>query len=204
MRIRSNGELQPDGELNIREQNVRDKREKGRNAMSTAAGNGRIERSRMRQEIRLELEKEYPGYLEIDDKLHTIVRLLTGLRILYSLFYLAMTFLYGMEPFQAVMNLVSPVFFYLWYSLMLRSGKMVAVLMLLFRGISIVYGGVSVLSISAWVPYPLIFMLVLALVIEFVEAVFCIYTLFNAENAQTIRLNLGVENSLRTGSRNNP
>ena len=153
-----------------------------------------------RQAMRLKLEEEYPGYLEVDEKLHTMVKILTGLRILYSFFYLAMTLLYGMPATQAVVNLISPFFFYMWYSWMLRSGKSIAVMMLFFRGGSIVYGGVSTLEMSAWLPYPLIFMVTLAMVMEFIEAVFCIYVLFNAENSQTIRLNQELDRRLQAGA----
>ena len=111
-----------------------------------------------------------------------------------------MTLLYGMPATQAVVNLISPFFFYMWYSWMLRSGKSIAVMMLFFRGGSIVYGGVSTLEMSAWLPYPLIFMVTLAMVMEFIEAVFCIYVLFNAENSQTIRLNQELDRRLQAGA----
>ena len=88
----------------------------------------------------------------------------------------------------------------MWYSWMLRSGKSIAVMMLFFRGGSIVYGGVSTLEMSAWLPYPLIFMVTLAMVMEFIEAVFCIYVLFNAENSQTIRLNQELDRRLQAGA----
>ena len=153
-----------------------------------------------RQAMRMKLEEEYPGYLEVDEKLHTMVKILTSLRILYSFFYLAMTLLYGMPATQAAVNLISPFFFYMWYSWMLRSGKSIAVMMLFFRGGSIVYGGVSTLEMSAWLPYPLIFMVTLAMVMEFIEAVLCIYVLFNAENSQTIRLNQELDRRLQAGA----
>lgn len=153
----------------------------------------------VRQDLRLKIEKDFPGYLEVDDKLHTMVRILTGLRILYSFFYLAMSLLYEMPIGQAAMNLLSPYFFYFWYTCMLRSGKFIAGMMMLFRGGSIVYGGVSTLQMSYWLPYPLIFMVTMAMLMEFVEAVFCIYVLFNSENAHVIRLNRALELQLRMG-----
>lgn len=165
--------------------------------MNRTAESRRTKKQKLRQTMRRQIEEKYSGYLEIDDKLHVMVKILTGLRILYSLFYLAMTGLYGMPLWQALINLTGPVFFYLWYVWMLYSGKGLAVLMLLFRGISLVYGGVSALEMSFWLPYPLIFMLTLALVMEFAEAVFCIYILFNAENAEVIRLNKELEQIVR-------
>lgn len=161
--------------------------------MNLTAESRRAKKQKLRQAMRRQIEETYSGYLETDDKLHVMVQILTGLRILYSLFYLAMTCLYGMPLWQALMNLAGPVFFYLWYIWMLYSGKGTAVLMLLFRGVSLVYGSVAALEMSFWLPYPLIFMLTLALLMEFVEAVFCIYILFNSENAKVIRLNKELE-----------
>ena len=60
---------------------------------------------------------------------------------------------------------------------------MLTVLMLIGRGASIVWGGVSLLQMSWWLPFPLVFMLVMAAAIEFIEAVFCIYMLFNRWHA---------------------
>lgn len=163
-------------------------------------GQQRLVTQEVRQALRAKLGEEYPGYLEVEEKLNTIVKILTGLRILYSFFYLAMTLLYGMPVAQAVVNLIGPYFFYFWYTWMLRSGRLIAVMMMLFRGGSIVYGGVSTLEMSYWLPYPLIFMVTLAMVLEFAEAVFCIYVLFNAENAQAVRLNQELERRLQAGS----
>lgn len=159
--------------------------------------NRRTGKQELRQTIRRQLEERYAGYLEIDDKLHIMVKILTGLRILYGLFYLAMTLLYGMPLWQAWVNLAESIFFYLWYVWMLSAGKGAAVVMLLLRGVSLVYGGVSVLELSLWLPYPLLFLLTLALVMEFIEAVFCIYLLFNSENARVIRLNRELELMIR-------
>ena len=71
------------------------------------------------------------------------------------------------------------------------------VLMLIGRGASIVWGGVSLLQMSWWLPFPLVFMLVLAAAIEFIEAVFCIYMLFNPLARHTIRLNRAFARGMR-------
>ena len=92
-----------------------------------------------------QMEKTLPGYGEQNETLHWMVRILTGVRVLYCLFYLIMTFVYGMEKTNAVMPLLGP--------------------------------------------FPLVFMLVMAAAIEFIEAVFCIYMLFNPLARHTIRLN---------------
>ena len=146
-----------------------------------------------------QLEEENPGYLEMEERLRMIVRILTGVRILYSIFYLAMSLLYEMPLINAVVNLISPFFFYVWYSYMLQSGRMIAVFMLLFRTGSIIYGGVSLLDMSFWLPYPLIFLLTLAILMEFTESVFCIYVLFHSDAAQAIRLNRELERRLQAG-----
>lgn len=144
----------------------------------------------------LEVENSYPGYMEENVKLTTIVRILTGLRILYGLFYLYMSHLYGMGGADGWLNLLGAFFFLMWYSLMLRSGKMLAVAMLVFRGFGIAISGSSIISISPWLPLPLIFTLMLAVVMEFSEAVFCIYVLFNATAARTVRLNYQMDRDL--------
>lgn len=146
-----------------------------------------------------ELEKEFPGYLEMNEKLYTIVNILTGVRILYGLFYLAMSVLYEMPIAAAVINLFGPFFFYFWYTWMLKSGRFVAVMMLLFRGGAIVYGGVSLLEMSLWLPWPLLFLLTASHMIQFVEAVFCIYVLFQSDAAQTVRLNQELVQKIQTG-----
>ena len=67
-----------------------------------------------------QMEKTLPGYGEQNEALHWMVRILTGVRVLYCLFYLIMTFVYGMEKTNAVMTLLGPFIFYGWYMLMLR------------------------------------------------------------------------------------
>lgn len=146
-----------------------------------------------------ELENQYPGYLEENNKLTTMVRILTGNRVLYALFYIAMTYFYDIQESQGWMNLFGSFFFFLWYSLMIRSGKFVAVAMLVFRGISISLAGPSILEMSLYLPFPLIFTLVLSVVMEFIEAVFCIYVLFNSFAAQTVRINRMLTQHMASG-----
>ena len=59
------------------------------------------------------------------------------------------------------------------------------------------WGGVSLLQMSWWLPFPLVFMLVTAAAIEFIEAVFCIYMLFNPLARHTIRLNRAFARGMR-------
>ena len=95
------------------------------------------------------------------------------------------------------MTLLGPFIFYGWYMLMLRESPVLTVLMLIGRGASIVWGGVSLLQMSWWLPFPLVFMLVTAAAIEFIEAVFCIYMLFNPLARHTIRLNRAFARGMR-------
>lgn len=152
-----------------------------------------------REALRQEIERQYPGYLEENLKLTAIVRIFTGIRVLYGLFYLFITLLYGLEFVQGIFTIFSALVFYLWYSWMLKAGKGVAVLMLALRGISVVTGGVSILGMAYWLPYPLVFTLTTACVIEFCEAIFCIYILFNRDTAAVIRLNKEAEAQLVRG-----
>ena len=144
-----------------------------------------------------QMEEVVPGYGEQNETLHWMVRILTGVRVLYCLFYLILTVVYGMEKTNAVITLLGPFIFYGWYMLMLQSSPVLTVLMLIGRGASIVWGGVSLLGMSWWLPFPLIFMLVTAAAIEFVEAVFCIYMLFNPLARRTIRLNRAFSRQVR-------
>lgn len=148
-----------------------------------------------------DIEKEHPGYLYENVKLSTIVWTLTGVRILYSFFYLYLTYVFKSWDGSEWMNFFSSFIFLIWYSWMLRTGKGVAVLMLLLRGIVIVFSGVSVLTMALWTPplmFTLIFASIFAIVLEFAEAVFCIYVLFNGTAAQTIGLNREMDRSLLT------
>ena len=150
---------------------------------------------------RREKEKEYPGYLEENEKLQAIVRILTAVRILYGGFYLGMQALYGLPLARGLLMLLSPLFFYFWYTFMLRSGRLFAAAMLLIRGMGIVYGGVAILNMSWLLPWPLLFTMTAAVVMEFTEAVFCIYVLFVARAAMAVRLNRAIETALIAGDR---
>ena len=77
--------------------------------------------------------------------------------------------------------------------------KALAVMMLVFRGGSIIYSGASVLQMGLWLPFPLIFTLVAACIIEFCESVFCIYVLFHPQAAWAIRLNRQLMAALTSG-----
>lgn len=149
--------------------------------------------------LRQEIEKKYPGYLDENIKMNTMVLIFTGLRVLYGIFYLGITILYGLPIMRALLIILSAFIFYLWYSLMLKAGKGIAVLMLCIRGYSVVTGGVSILTMSYWLSFSLIFTLTTACIMEFCEAVFCIYILFNKTAATTIRLNKELNEKLRQG-----
>lgn len=142
-----------------------------------------------------DIEKTHPGYLNENVKLSTMVWILTGIRMLYSIFFLYITYVYEINDGTEWMNLLSTFIFLCWYSWMLRAGKIIAVLMLLFRGVGIVTSGVSLLSMAMW-PWSLLFTLTFAIAMEFAEAVFCIYVLFNGTAAQTIRLNKEMDRTL--------
>ena len=135
------------------------------------------------------LEQKSPGYMDENTKLTQIVYTLTGVRLLYGLFNICIFKMYDLSLAQPVILFLSAFFFLFWYMWMLRSGKLVAVFMLCVRGYSIISGGAALLNMATWLPYPLIFMLTAAGVMEFVEAVFCIYVLFHPFAAHTIRLN---------------
>lgn len=146
-----------------------------------------------------EMEQENPGYLEEKLKLTTMVLIFMGIRILYGIFYMGISVIYDLELMRAVFMIISAFIFYLWYSWMLKAGKGVAILMLVIRGISIVTGGVSILEMSYWLPFPLIFALTAACMMEFCEAIFCIYIMFNKTAAMTIRLNMETSALIRRG-----
>lgn len=149
----------------------------------------RVVTAQEREAFRQEIERQFPGYLNENLKLTTIVKIFTGLRVLYGLYYLMITIVYGLSVVQGLFTIFCAFVFYLWYSWMLKAGKGIAVLMLCLRGFSIVSGGVSILQMSFWLPYSLIFTLTTACVMEFSEAIFCIYILFNRTASTVIRLN---------------
>lgn len=142
------------------------------------------------------VEEENPGYIEENGKLRAIVKTLTGLRVLYAVFYTYISWVYELDVSQGLLILLSSIFFFLWYSYMIRSGKVVAGMLLLFRGVGIASGGASLLSMVPWLPYTLLFALLFSLIMEFVEAVFCIYVMFNSTAALTVRLNYDMEKNI--------
>ena len=73
--------------------------------------------------------------------------------------------------------------------------------MLLIRGMGIVYGGVAILNMSWLLPWPLLFTMTAAVVMEFTAAVFCIYVLFDARAAMAVRLNRVIETAMIAGDR---
>ena len=135
------------------------------------------------------IERDNPGYMDENTKLTQLVKTLTGVRMLSGIFNICMFKMYDLSLVQPIILFFSAFFFLFWYMWMLRSGKLVAVFMMCVRGYSIISGGAALLNMAGWLPYPLIFMLTAAGVMEFVEAVFCIYVLFHPFAAHTIRLN---------------
>lgn len=151
----------------------------------------------MRLEYCREMEKKHPGYLGEREKLCAVVLIFTGVRFLYSLFYLGISIVYGLDLTSAAANLLSTAVFYFWYTLMLQSGCIVAVLMLAARGIGLAMGGAGLLrtgiTLAAGLPgplaVPLIFAMAAGMAMQFLEAVFCIYVLVNSNASLTVKLN---------------
>lgn len=150
-----------------------------------------------------EMEKENPGYLYEREKQYTLVYIFTGIRLMYSLLYLLVTMFYQMILPQtaglswAIVNLFGTAVFYFWYTLVLNSGGFVAVLMIVARGIGLVRGGVSLIvsapvllmNLPGVTSIPVIFLMVMGMILQFIEAVFCIYVLFHPRAAMAVRLN---------------
>lgn len=134
------------------------------------------------------IEEENPGYLWESEKHETIVWTLIGVRALYAVFYLTLTLLMGFNFKGQIFILFQLVLFYFWATLMIRFGGFVAIFLLVVRGLDIIRTGPALLALSPYTTFIWIFVLVLALVIEFIEAVFCIYLLFNHQAVQTIKL----------------
>ena len=88
-------------------------------------------------------------------KLTTIVKTFTGIRVLYGLYYLLITLIYGLQFTQGIFTIFSAFVFYLWYSWMLKAGKGIAVLMLVLR-VQYCNRRRSILGMSYWLPYPLV------------------------------------------------
>lgn len=149
-----------------------------------------------KKQIIREIENENPGYINENEKLTSLVFTMAGIRVMYGVFYAYMAYIFGLPVSQGIVIAASSIFFLIWYSWMLRSGKLIAILMLVFRGVGIAMGGASLIPMAPWLPLPLIFTLTLSIFMEFAEAVFCIYVLCNQDAAKTITLNRTLDEGL--------
>ena len=143
------------------------------------------------------IRDRYPGYREEREKLYTFVEIFTGVRAIYSLFYIGLCAICGLDITEGLVNLLSTAVFYFWYTLLLQSGWGVAALMLAARGIGLGIGGAGLLSNAPWlvaaapgaVAGAVIFTMIAGMIMQFLEAVFCIYVLFNRQASMTVKLN---------------
>lgn len=157
----------------------------------------RLITTKMREEYISRMDEEYPGYREEREKLYTFVKIFTGVRVIYSLFYLGLCMMCGLDLTEGLANLLSTAVFYFWYTLLLQSGWGVAALMLAARGIGLGIGGAGLLSNAPWlvaaapgaVAAAVIFTMIAGMAMQFFEAVFCIYVLFNRQASMTVKLN---------------
>lgn len=151
----------------------------------------------MREEYISQMDAEYPGYRDEREKLYTFVEIFTGVRAIYSLFYVGLCAICGLDITEGLVNLLSTAVFYFWYTLLLQSGWGVAALMLAARGIGLGIGGAGLLSNAPWlvaaapgaVAGAVIFTMITGMIMQFLEAVFCIYVLFNRQASMTVKLN---------------
>ena len=142
------------------------------------------------------MDEEYPGYRDEREKLYTFVKIFTGVRVIYSLFYIGLCALCGLDVTEGLVNLLSTAVFYFWYTLLLQSGWGVAALMLAARAIGLGIGGAGLLSNAPWlvaaapgaVAAAVIFTMIAGMAMQFFEAVFCIYVLFNRQASMTVKL----------------
>lgn len=95
----------------------------------------------MGEEYITRMDEEYPGYRDEREKLYTFVKFLQELRVIYSLFYIGLCALCGLDVTEGLVNLLSTAVFYFWYTLLLQSGWGVAALMLAARAIGLGIGG---------------------------------------------------------------
>lgn len=157
----------------------------------------RLITNEMREEYISRMDEEYPGYREEREKLYTFVRIFTGVRVIYSFFYIGLSLMCGLDIAEGLVNLLSTAVFYFWYTLLLQSGWGVAALMLAARGIGLGIGGAGLLSNAPWlvaaapgaVAGAVIFTMIAGMIMQFLEAVFCIYVLFNRQASMTVKLN---------------
>ena len=151
----------------------------------------------MGEEYITRMDEEYPGYRNKREKLYTFVKIFTGVRVIYSLFYIGLCALCGLDVTEGLVNLLSTAVFYFWYTLLLQSGWGVAALMLAARAIGLGIGGAGLLSNAPWlvaaapgaVAAAVIFTMIAGMAMQFFEAVFCIYVLFNRQASMTVKLN---------------
>ena len=151
----------------------------------------------MGEEYITRMDEEYPGYRDEREKLYTFVKIFTGVRVIYSLFYIGLCALCGLDVTEGLVNLLSTAVFYFWYTLLLQSGWGVAALMLAARAIGRGIGGAGLLSNAPWlvaaapgaVAAAVIFTMIAGMAMQFFEAVFCIYVLFNRQASMTVKLN---------------
>ena len=151
----------------------------------------------MGEEYITRMDEEYPGYRDEREKLYTFVKIFTGVRVIYSLFYIGLCALCGLDVTEGLVNLLSTAVFYLWYTLLLQSGWGVAALMLAARAIGLGIGGAGLLSNAPWlvaaapgaVAAAVIFTMIAGMAMQFFEAVFCIYVLFNRQASMAVKLN---------------
>ena len=147
----------------------------------------------MREEYIARMDEEYPGYQDEREKLYTFVKIFTGVRVIYSLFYIGLCMMCGLDVTEGLVNLLSTAVFYFWYTLLLQSGWGVAALMLAARAIGLGIGGAGLLSNAPWlvgaVAAAVIFTMIAGMAMQFLEAVFCIYVLFNRQASMTVKLN---------------
>ena len=106
----------------------------------------RLITNEMREEYIAQMDEEYPGYRDEREKLYTFVKIFTGVRVIYSLFYIGLCMMCGLDVTEGLVNLLSTAVFYFWYTLLLQSGWGVAALMLAARAIGLGIGG----SGGAW------------------------------------------------------
>ena len=90
------GESGPEEALNTRIScywETKDKRERNERRMRMAQmrRTPRVITKEDREACLRQLEEENPGYLEMEESLRMVVWILTGVRILYSIFYLVMS-----------------------------------------------------------------------------------------------------------------
>ena len=151
----------------------------------------------MGEEYITRMDEEYPGYRDEREKLYTFVKIFTGVRVIYSLFYIGLCALCGLDVTEGLVNLLSTAVFYFWYTLLLQSGRGVAALMLAARAIGLGIGGAGLLSNAPWlvaaapgaVAAAVIFTMIAGMAMQFFEAVFCIYVLFNRQASMAVKLN---------------